>query len=61
MKVLKIIGLFILQLIVCCLVLMFINLTFPELGTWKRFLLFLSYFSFYWFTKINNMINNEFE
>ena len=61
MKVLKIIVLFIVQLIVCGLVFMFIDLTFPELGPWKRFLMFLSYLAFYWFTKITNMINDEFE
>ena len=59
MKVLKFICLFILQFILCGLVFMFIDWTFPELGTWKRFLLFLSYLAFYCFVKITNMINDD--
>ena len=60
MNGLKIIVLFILLFISCCLVFMFIDLTFPELGMWKRFLLFLSYLAFYWYLKIMNMIDDEF-
>lgn len=59
MKPLKIICLFILQCILCILVFMFIDLTFPELGTWKRFLLFFSYLAFYGFIKINNMLTSD--
>ena len=59
MNGLQIIGLFILQFILCGLVFMFIDLTFPELGMWKRFLLFLSYLAFYCFIKINNMLTGD--
>lgn len=59
MKVLKIICLFILQFILCGLVFIFIDFTFPELGTWKRFLLFLSYLAFYGFLKITHMLTDN--